>query len=295
MLTEHFLPLPSGQLNFAQTSTSHAPLLMLHGVTRRWQTFMPLMPSLAIRWRLLACDFRGHGKSSRVGSGYRVTDYKADAVELLRQADEPAVVYGHSLGAMVAAEVAAAHPDLVCAVVLEDPPFATMGRRITETPLHSFFTGLLPFASSKDNVARVARQLAELQIVDPATDVCTRLGDLRDAVTLRFMARSLKQLDPKTLDPIVSGQWLDGYNPADISRGLKCPVLLLQADPSAGGMLTDPDAETFCAAAGDVTHIKYAGTGHVIHWTRTQALLNHVHGFLDTLKENSCEQHLEQR
>ena len=88
-------------------------------------------------------DFRGHGESARSEGRYRVVDYVEDAARFLEEEiGRPAAVYGHSLGAMVAAATAARAPGMVMAVVLEDPPFHTMGRRIRETALHGFFSAL---------------------------------------------------------------------------------------------------------------------------------------------------------
>src|SRR5687767_921873 len=103
----------AGTLNVSTGPATGPPLVLLHGVTRRWQDYAPLLPTLTLRWHVHALDFRGHGKSDRTAEGaYRVADYVADAAALLRDVGKPSVVYGHSLGAMVAAGVAAAEPGL---------------------------------------------------------------------------------------------------------------------------------------------------------------------------------------
>src|SRR5262245_62100401 len=102
---------------------SGLPLLLLHGVLRAGRDFAPLWPALAPRWQLFAVDQRGHGTSERCPGRYRVCDYAADALDLV-QSHLPGrvVLYGHSLGALVATAVAAGLPDRVAAIVLEDPP-----------------------------------------------------------------------------------------------------------------------------------------------------------------------------
>src|SRR5215510_16515252 len=119
MLHEYLFKRGMLALNYARTDNNNAqPLLCLHGVTRSWQTFLPLIPTLALRWQLYALDHRGHGKSARAKS-YFAIDYVPDAVSFLRdEIKHPCVIYGHSLGAMVAAAVAAEAPDLVQAVIL---------------------------------------------------------------------------------------------------------------------------------------------------------------------------------
>src|SRR6187549_958433 len=106
MLIEH----KSHGISYAAGPESGPPLAMFHGVTRRWQSFLPIIPALATRWQIMAWDARGHGLSDRV-TGYLVTDYVADAVEFVkRQFKVPGAIYGHSLGAMVALATAAAVP-----------------------------------------------------------------------------------------------------------------------------------------------------------------------------------------
>ena len=67
-----------------------------------------------------------------------------------------------------------------------------------------------------------------------AEDQTVRLGDTRDAASLRFTARSLSQLAPEVLQPIIDGTWLRGFDLADIAKRVRCPVLILQADPACG-------------------------------------------------------------
>ena len=112
------------------TCGSGPVLVLLHGVTRCGADWEPLLPALAEDWTVIALDQRGHGTSPRAGS-YLVTDYVADAVRFVREETAgPIFIFGHSLGAMVAAAVAAELPDRVGGIILEDPPFHTMGNRI---------------------------------------------------------------------------------------------------------------------------------------------------------------------
>ncbi len=177
---------------------------------------------------------------------------------------------------MVAAALAAKRPKRVTGVVLEDPPFHTMGERIHDSPLGSYFNGLRTFAGSQKPVGVLAQELAELHY-GPGNAI--RCGDTRDPTTLRFSASCLRRLDPAVLDPIADGTWLHGYSPTEIFANLNAPALLLQADPEMGGMLTDLDAEALIRTAADVTHVKIRG-GHALHWSATQSVLCHVLAFL---------------
>jgi pimeloyl-ACP methyl ester carboxylesterase len=283
MLTQETFNAGKLELNVAVGPESGPPLIMMHGVTRRWQSFTPLLPSLITRWQVFLIDARGHGRSERTDDGYHVVDYVKDYVAFLQQrCKEPAIVYGHSLGAMLAAAIAAAAPDQVCAAIMEDPPFETMGKRIRETSLHGYFSQLQPFARSTSRTSSIAKHLAEIRITD-TTGTVHRLGDIRDSTAIRFAARCLKQLDPRVLDSIIEGEWLKGYDCGDIGERIDCPSLLLQADDAAGGMLVDTDAERLVEEAADCSLEKFPETGHVIHWERTGDLLTRVLGFLESI------------
>jgi pimeloyl-ACP methyl ester carboxylesterase len=51
------------QLNAAGGPRNGPPLILLHGVTRCWQDWRPVLPELMTRWQVFALDYRGHGGS----------------------------------------------------------------------------------------------------------------------------------------------------------------------------------------------------------------------------------------
>ena len=281
------------KLHHAEGPRSGPPLLLIHGVTRRWQDFVTLLPALTLRHHVLAIDQRGHGKSSRAGGRYHVVDYIRDAVDFLRSAiSEPTIVYGHSLGAMVAAGAAAEAPDRVRALVLEDPPFDTMGYRIRETPFQAFFEGLREtLAVGERTVAALASRMAEIRMPKMLeggglSTETVRLGSTRDATALRFGARCLLDVDPGVLTPIIDGRWLDGYDRDAILRRIECPTLLLQADYTVGGMLSDRDAASAVSLLRQGSHVKLDRVGHQIHWLAPEATARLVCGFLESIGDS---------
>ncbi len=271
-------------LNYAEGPEHGPPLVCLHGVLRCWQDYVPLLPVLTCRWQVLAVDMRGHGKSQRTSGRYLVRDYMRDVFAFVRDAvDEPAVIYGHSLGAMVAAAVAAYLPDKVRAVIMEDPPFDTMGEEITQTQFFSLFNGIKGLLGRGLDVDETARELAEMLVGSADDPKWKRLGDVRDPVSLRFVAKCLTQVDPTVLKPIVEGQWLEDFHRNEILRRVKCPTLLLQADPEAGGMLPDKDAKQIADVMANCLLVKVLGCGHLIHWSRRETTIEMVSAFLESI------------
>ncbi|HET6552592.1 MAG TPA: alpha/beta hydrolase [Dyella sp.] len=92
------------------------PLLALHGWLDNAGSYAYLAPRLAHRWRVIALELPGHGHSDHLppGAHYHFVDYvravlaAADAMALERYH-----LLGHSLGAGIAALVAAARPERI--------------------------------------------------------------------------------------------------------------------------------------------------------------------------------------
>ena len=262
-------------LLLAEGDKNGPPLLLLHGVTRAHADWSNVLGRLGRSWRVIALDQRGHGLSARA-SRYLVVDYVADAIRIIRdEIGEPVTILGHSLGAMVAAGVAAEAADIVQAVVLEDPPFHAMGRRIAGTAWQTQFTAMREIARRGGSVESLTVALAGIRLPRPGGGT-VRLGELRSPEAIRWSAECLARLDPEVLTPVIEGRWLDGYDPVAIARAIRCPVRLLQADPAAGGALADDACGAFADAAVECTVERFSGIGHQIHHSEPERVCDAV-------------------
>jgi pimeloyl-ACP methyl ester carboxylesterase len=258
-------------------------LLLLHGVTRCGEDWQPLMPELSAHWKVIALDQRGHGESPR-GGNYFVADYVADAVRLVRdELSTPLVIFGHSLGAMVAAAVAAELPQWVRGIVLEDPPFHTMGNRIVGSLWQSQFIGMQEVVRRGGSIDEITDALADIRLPCDRGGY-KRLGEVRSRVSLNWSAQCLSRLDPEVLSPVIQGRWLDGYDMQAVFSNIQCPTLLLQADPEAGGALTDADAEAACDAIASCQLVRFSGYGHQLHRDRPTEVLQAFDAFASSLR-----------
>ena len=111
-------------LNVRALAADGPSLVLLHGLGVSgavWQGIGRLLGTFA---RLVAPDLRGHGESDKPSAGYLPRDYVGDIAALVaHEPSRPVAVIGHSLGAVVAALLAAERPELMAKVVLIDPPF----------------------------------------------------------------------------------------------------------------------------------------------------------------------------
>jgi pimeloyl-ACP methyl ester carboxylesterase len=95
--------------------------LLLHGLAGHAGEWVQTARSLTERWRIVALDARGHGRSERfptdVSRAAHVVD-AAFAIERLRLG--PVVVVGQSLGGQTALLLASRRPDLVRGLVVAE-------------------------------------------------------------------------------------------------------------------------------------------------------------------------------
>ena len=119
-LTEGVLPRAGFDLHYWTAGPPDAPLVVVtHGATvdhHEWDTTLPL---LAERFRVLAWDVRGHGRSRPAGFDLRAAEQ--DLLDLLDSLGAgPAIFLGHSMGGNLHQELAFHHPARVRALACVD-------------------------------------------------------------------------------------------------------------------------------------------------------------------------------
>lgn len=88
------------------------PVLFLHGWLGSWRYWMPTMEAISDKYRTYAMDLWGFGDSDKSQPRYEVSDYVALLNNFMDNMGlREAPIVGHALGATVALEYAAHHPD----------------------------------------------------------------------------------------------------------------------------------------------------------------------------------------
>lgn len=116
-------PVMGGQMLVLRAGPKGAPpLLLVHGLGQNGFTdWIPVLPALARRWRVLAVDLPGFGYSSAPLAKYSPTNYARVLAALLeRENTGPVVAVGHSLGGAVVLRLAAEQPQRVSRLVVAD-------------------------------------------------------------------------------------------------------------------------------------------------------------------------------
>lgn len=120
------LDLDGLRLHYQQRG-SGPDVVLVHAVTSNLSVwlFSNVVDALAREFRVTAYDMRGHGASAVPASGYTSADMAHDLRGLHAALSlGPAILVGHSYGAVVSTHAAALYPDMVRGLILSDPFFA---------------------------------------------------------------------------------------------------------------------------------------------------------------------------
>ena len=110
------------ELGYDVAGAGEPALLFLHGWCGDRGFFAPQFDHFSDTHRVVSVDLPGHGKSD-VPQEYAIEAFANTVADLARRLRlGRSVVFGHSIGAMVALALAQETPDLVAAVALIDPP-----------------------------------------------------------------------------------------------------------------------------------------------------------------------------
>jgi len=284
MLTQKSFQIGTIALNYVEGPAAGPPLLLLHGITQRWQEFIQIIPALTANYHVYAADFRGHGQSGRAKGAYHGENYALDILEFIDKIiGQPVIVFGHSLGGMVSLYLAANYPTRVRAQILGD--CIVYGSDTAQTVLPTMFGGVYNLIAEGKTFEQLRVELPEMTFSSPIFGkVPFKMFPGCDDPYLSAWARSLSLLDPDVIKMTLDGRTLNGWNPDELVARIKCPTLLLQADPKMGGLMTDHDIARIKTAHAQVQVARMTGIGHSLHMYDPAPILRALMNFLVTLE-----------
>jgi pimeloyl-ACP methyl ester carboxylesterase len=266
--------LPDGEtLAYIDTGNpSGAPVVLIHGYTDSARDWVPLMPYLSKRFRLILVDIRGHGQSSKPECCYTRLDFAYDIKLLLDSLGiQRADIVGHSLGSIIAQTFAEFWPEKTRRVVLIS---STGGRP----------PGMAP---PKFDFAAEIRKLKEP--IEPDSPFMIAWWDSPTPVDPDFIRRQRK--DAAGIPLRVWLAVLDQGLPSDNLYGdlqstlpkLKAPTLLIWG--SKDPIMEEPMRKTLIQALPAAEVKVFEGLGHNPFWEDPEGVAAVVNGFLETAKQ----------
>jgi non-heme chloroperoxidase len=236
------------------------PVIFIHGYSDSWFSYSRVLPLLPPDVRGFALSLRGHGDSDRPASGYAMRDLAADVVAFMdAKRIVRATIVGHSMGSLVAQQVALAAPRRVSGIVL-----IGAARSIRH------FAGV-------DDLKQVIDQLADPVPVEFIREF--QESTVTVPVPPEFMkaviAESAK-LPLRVWRDLLAGM-LATTEATPLSRA-GIPALVLRGEKDTYAPAAEQDS--LRALLGGAKFKEYAATGHAPHWERPAEFVADLQAFL---------------
>jgi N-formylmaleamate deformylase len=252
------------RIHYYRTGEEKPPIVLLHGITDNglcWnRTALMLEPDFDV----IMIDGRGHGLSDAPETGYDYEQQAHDVAAVIKQLGlKSTVVMGHSMGANTAAILAVTFPDLVKALILEDPPWQAQEQSNETRALWS--------EQLRGNIESYhERSEAELM------DLCLKFHPAWETGEIQMWARSKKQvrIEVARISDTPRPRW------QDFVSKISCPVLLLIGDTHRGGLVSDDVAAQAARAMKKCYVMHVPGAGHNIRRDQFDPFFEAVSTFL---------------
>ncbi len=190
------------------------PLVFVHGLGSSildWENQIRLFSQ---HYQVITFDVRGHGKSDKPRGPYSVSMFASDTVELIRQLHFSSVhIVGHSMGGMIAFQLAINHPELVQSmVIVNSAPELVLSNWSMRW---NFFRRKL--ISLIVGPGKMGQLIAARNFPEPEQDVMRRTLEERWAKNDRWAYL-------RSLNAII------GWSISDKLDNIRCPTLIVGAD-----------------------------------------------------------------
>lgn len=254
-----------GGPDLAVTTIGFGPVLvMLHGIGSSNRSWLPIMSTLAKRYRLIMPDHRGHGASGKPDSGYLLPDYAADLERVIAWSGEPhPIILGHSLGGLTAVTWAITHPNVARAIVLEDMPLSGGPER---APMLEGWAKLAALTVDE------AAAYYHAEYPEWSRDDCQRRAEVITVVH--------QQVFLEMRNGSMRGEGVDYLHGLNV---ITSPTLLLHGDIATGGLVPQDGADRFAELGPNFRSVRLPGGSHSLHRDQTDAFLFELDRFLGTV------------
>ncbi len=229
----------------------YAPAVLLHGFGDSPECWSPLIAAIDDDVQVTTPAAPGHAREQLpVGTalelGYLAAVATAHVAAAAHRAGRPVVVGGHSMGAATALAVAAASPDLVAGLYLEDPPW-------------SWPPSDEPDPGAAAQTAELALWIAGLQgsTHDDRVQWCLdhNPGWPRDEYDI--WARAKAEVDPAVFDHSID---VGRFAWRTLAELIRCPVIVLAGDWDRGSTCMPEVTDTLEQLPGwQVRRVRGAG------------------------------------
>lgn len=262
------------KIHYSQAGDPQKPaIVLLHGVTDSGLCWTHVARALENDYAIIMPDARGHGQSDKAATSLAQENLAADVAGLIQalHLDRPYLL-GHSMGGMTALTVAARYPELVRAILLEDPPLVDQTEIKADDPPRS--SQMATWLAGLKQMTR-DEMLASVRAESPQWDEEEYLPWVDSKI----------DVDPSIFQQ--RGPLIPSWR--ELAAEVRCPVLLITGDTSLRAIVAPQIAQDALHywPQGQLVHV--AGAGHNIRRDKYPEFIQAVKAFLQQVQSDQAQ------
>lgn len=233
-MQDHRVKVDKVELQVQEFEQKGEAIIFLHFSGANLMMWQGVIPFFQSQYHLILVDLRGHGKSDKPETGYRIDEMARDVVGVMQHLKlERAHIVGSSLGAEVGLSLAANYPEKVISLVCDGASSSECGPyglwEGSETEFEEHVTNQLEkirstpetvYSSVEELVNAMQEILEKLGWWNPAVEAMEKYGAYKvgEGKYLRGMAKRAKEI---YMQDYFHCRFEDYY------RRVECPLMML--------------------------------------------------------------------
>ena len=246
-------------LHAKRWSFQGSPLVFFAGGGEDMGAWKDIIPAFTSAYSVYTVDVDRNDRSIVPGEERMGQDRATRIAPFIEQeCEKPVVLVGHSAGAMISLEIAAAHPEWVRAVVLEDPP--------------GDITVLFPWL----------RQQIKIKVLPVEEQVQHFMDGGRTEEQAKKAAANLEKFDHVALQRLI-----DGKVEVDLRKllpRLEAEALFVLGNPKKGSLTQEEYRTAIRQLLPDATVSEWSEPGHHPHSSDPERFVREVKEFLQKIE-----------
>jgi pimeloyl-ACP methyl ester carboxylesterase len=257
-----------GKLHYYRTGVGKPPMILLHGLTDSGLCWTRVAEVLEKDYDVIMLDARGHGQSSDSSPNkFTLKELAIDLIKVIQKLGlKTSIFMGHSMGARIAAYVAASVPPFVGRLILEDPEW---NEKL--------------YGSTKEDRALKADVLRSRIRNWKGQNAQQLIAEYRRGQTVNWhkteyttWAEAKLQVSPNAAGFVMN----DPIPLEDMIPKLACPTLLVTGDVDCGAVIDQETAKKIAELNPKVHVANIPGAGHDIHRDKFEPFMQALKDFL---------------
>jgi len=276
-MNNEFITLDSGlRIHYKEFGEKGPTLLLVHGWNNDWSGFIPLIKYLEKKFRVIAIDLPGYGRSEALSHDYTVEKLSDALSEFIDKKEKKVdVLCALSMGSIIAADFAMRHSSKTKSVVLIGPPIIKYDWKFSQ-----IYRDLMTFINKSDFLMSIGHKFMASWWYGHLTAKYVNMHNYDKGLVNRYGMEGRKKIRPRVLFQM--GRAMYYYHLERTLKEISIPMLIILGRYDK---IVNLSEAVKIGKIRENIHTRWVEeAGHVVSLERPKEAAEHVFKFAETHK-----------